>query len=92
MGAFIRRPPEADSGDEAVPAIESLLGRWGLVPWATKDPAKQLKLSTFNARAESAATCEPRSRSMTPANIRVAEDQLLQRVLPRGDGACSRRA
>jgi putative SOS response-associated peptidase YedK len=55
MGAFIRRPPEADSGDEAVPAMESVLGRWGLVPWATKEPAKQLKLSTFNARAENAA-------------------------------------
>jgi putative SOS response-associated peptidase YedK len=55
MGAFIRRPPEADSGDEAVPAMESVLGRWGLVPWATKEPTKQLKLSTFNARAESAA-------------------------------------
>jgi putative SOS response-associated peptidase YedK len=55
MGAFIRRPPEADSGDEAVPTMESVLGRWGLVPWATKDPVKQLKLSTFNARAESAA-------------------------------------
>jgi putative SOS response-associated peptidase YedK len=55
MGAFIRRPPEADSGDKAVPAMESVLGRWGLVPWATKDPAKQLKLSTFNARVESAA-------------------------------------
>jgi putative SOS response-associated peptidase YedK len=55
MGAFIRRPLEADSGDEAVPAMESVVGRWGLVPWATKDSAKQLKLSTFNARAESAA-------------------------------------
>jgi putative SOS response-associated peptidase YedK len=36
--------------------MESVLGRWGLVAWATKEPAKQLKLSTFNARAESAAT------------------------------------
>jgi putative SOS response-associated peptidase YedK len=55
MGAFIRKPPEAVSGDEAVPARESVVGRWGLVPWATKDAAKQLKLSTFNARSESAA-------------------------------------
>jgi hypothetical protein len=31
-GEFIRRPPEAASGDEAVPEIESVLGRWGLVP------------------------------------------------------------
>ncbi|MES2632774.1 MAG: SOS response-associated peptidase [Pseudomonadota bacterium] len=55
MGAFIRRPPELESGDEAVPALESVLGRWGLVPFATKDAAKQLKLSTFNARSETAA-------------------------------------
>ncbi|HSH91487.1 MAG TPA: SOS response-associated peptidase family protein [Ramlibacter sp.] len=55
MGAFIRRPPEIGSGDEAVPPRESVLGRWGLVPWATKDAPKQLKLSTFNARAEGAA-------------------------------------
>lgn len=54
-GAFIRRPPEAASGDDAVAPRESQLGRWGLVPWGTRDAAKQLKLSTFNARAESVA-------------------------------------
>jgi putative SOS response-associated peptidase YedK len=52
QGTFIRRPPEADSGDEAVPPREAQAGRWGLVPWSTQDAAKQLKLSTFNARAE----------------------------------------
>lgn len=55
QGTFVRRPPEADSGDEAVPAREAQAGRWGLVPWTTKDAAKQLKLSTFNARAEGVA-------------------------------------
>lgn len=55
QGTFIRRPPEADSGDEAVPAREALPGRWGLVPWATRDAARQLKLSTFNARVEGVA-------------------------------------
>jgi putative SOS response-associated peptidase YedK len=56
-GVFIRRPPELQSGDDAVPALESVLGRWGLVPWNTKpEKAKdQTKLSTFNARSESVA-------------------------------------
>ena len=54
-GTFIRRPPEAQSGDEAVPLREAQVGRWGLVPGNTKDAARQLKLSTFNARAESVA-------------------------------------
>jgi putative SOS response-associated peptidase YedK len=52
QGTFIRRPPEADSGDEAVPPREAQVGRWGLVPWGTRDAARQLKLSTFNARVE----------------------------------------
>ena len=55
QGAFVRRPPELSFGDDAVPKLESVVGRWGLVPWNTKDPAKQLKLSTFNARSESVA-------------------------------------
>lgn len=57
MGAFIPKPPETDPNDEAVPQREALNGRWGLVPWALKDSNKdkQLKLSTFNARSESAA-------------------------------------
>jgi putative SOS response-associated peptidase YedK len=42
-------------GDEAVPAREAEVGRWGLVPSNATDPARQLKLSTFNARAESVA-------------------------------------
>ena len=34
-GVFIRRPPETDPHDEAVPEREAVNGRWGLVPWAT---------------------------------------------------------
>jgi putative SOS response-associated peptidase YedK len=55
QGTFIRRPPEAESGDEAVAGRESVAGRWGLVPRGTQDAARQLKLSTFNARSETAA-------------------------------------
>jgi putative SOS response-associated peptidase YedK len=55
QGTFIRRPPETDSGDDAVPPREAQVGRWGLVPWNTTDAARQLKLSTFNARVESVA-------------------------------------
>lgn len=56
-GLFIRRPPEHDAGDEAVPDREGLTGRWGLVSALTKTEGagKALKLSTFNARSETAA-------------------------------------
>ena len=51
-GVFIRKPPETDPHDEAVPKREALNGRWGLVPGRTRPDGaeKQLKLSTFNAR------------------------------------------
>lgn len=28
QGVFVRRPPEHDAGDEAVPEREAVLGRW----------------------------------------------------------------
>lgn len=57
MGEFIRRPPEWDSGDEAVPEREAVLGRWGLISANTRGDglAKAEKLSTFNARSETVA-------------------------------------
>lgn len=51
-GVFVRRPPEFESGDEAVPEKEAVTGRWGLVPSRTR--AINEKLSTFNARSETA--------------------------------------
>lgn len=50
---FIRRPPEADANDEAVPEREALAGLFGLMPhWAA-----DLKLTrhTYNARSETVA-------------------------------------
>ncbi|MEO8655093.1 MAG: SOS response-associated peptidase family protein [Ramlibacter sp.] len=55
QGTLIRRPSETQSGDEAVAAREAQVGRWGLVPRATRAATRQLKLSTFNARSETAA-------------------------------------
>lgn len=57
MGVFVRRPPEWDSGDEAVPEREAVVGRWGLISAMTKADGlgKAGKLSTFNARSETAA-------------------------------------
>ncbi|MDB5965847.1 MAG: hypothetical protein JWQ72_2347, partial [Polaromonas sp.] len=56
LGNFIRKPPETDPYDEAVPEREALAGRWGLVPWRLKpDPEnikKAMARSTFNARVE----------------------------------------
>ena len=55
-GTFLRKPPETDPHDEAVPLREALLGRWGVVPWRLKpDPEsikKAMARSTFNARVE----------------------------------------
>lgn len=56
-GVFVRRPPEWDSGDDAVPEREAVVGRWGLISAMTRadNADKAQKLSTFNARSESAA-------------------------------------
>jgi putative SOS response-associated peptidase YedK len=56
-GVFVRRPAEWDSGDEAVPEREAVIGRWSLISALTRpEKAKDAqKLSTFNARSESAA-------------------------------------
>ena len=50
VGIFLRRPREADSGDEAVPARESLAGVFGLLPHWAKD--EKLARHTYNARSE----------------------------------------
>jgi len=51
---FVRRPREADVGDEAVPGRGALLGVFGLIPsWAKDDSFAR---RTFNARSETAAT------------------------------------
>ncbi|CAP41339.1 SOS response-associated peptidase [Bordetella petrii] len=57
LGEFVRRPPEWDSGDEAVPEREVEIGRWGLISGMTRPEglARAEKLSTFNARSETAA-------------------------------------
>lgn len=51
---FIRRPAEADVGDEAVPEREALAGQFGLVPHWAKD--EKFGRRTYNARSETAAT------------------------------------
>ncbi|WP_313064792.1 SOS response-associated peptidase [Achromobacter animicus] len=56
-GVFVRRPPEHDAGDDAVPEREAAAGRWGLISAMTRSGGleRASKLSTFNARAETAA-------------------------------------
>lgn len=57
-GVFVRRPPEHDAGDDAVPDCEAATGRWGLISAMTRADGldRAGKLSTFNARAETAST------------------------------------
>lgn len=54
MASLIRRPPEADAGDEAVPEREALCGQFGLVPHWAKDAT--IGKRTYNARSETAAS------------------------------------
>lgn len=51
---ILRRPPERDSGDEAVPDMEVIEARFGLLP----SFAKEVKYGTrtYNARSETVAT------------------------------------
>ena len=52
--SFIRRPKEADVGDEAVPEREALSGVFGLIPhWAADT---KIGRQTFNARSETVAS------------------------------------
>ena len=53
LGAFVRRHPHADVGDEAVPGCEALTGIFGLVPPWSKDTS--IARHTFNARSETVA-------------------------------------
>lgn len=51
---LIRRPREADVGDEAVPEREALVGQFGLIPhWATETTIAR---RTFNCRSETASS------------------------------------
>jgi putative SOS response-associated peptidase YedK len=51
---FIRRPREADVGDDEVPEREALAGVFGLIPhWATDT---KIGRQTFNARSETVAS------------------------------------
>jgi putative SOS response-associated peptidase YedK len=51
---IVRRPPEHDSGDDAVPERELVLARFGLLPGFAKD--EKYGLRTYNARSETVAT------------------------------------
>jgi len=53
LGAFIRRHPNADVGDAAVPPREAVAGLFGLVPHWSKDT--KIARHTFNARSETVA-------------------------------------
>jgi putative SOS response-associated peptidase YedK len=53
VGTFIRRHPQADVGDEAVPARQALTGLFGLVPHWSADT--RICKHTYNARSETVA-------------------------------------
>ena len=50
---IVRRPPEHDSGNDAVPDRELVLARFGLLPGFAKD--EKYGLRTYNARTETVA-------------------------------------
>ncbi|MCZ4315469.1 SOS response-associated peptidase [Comamonadaceae bacterium G21597-S1] len=49
-GVMVRRPREAEAGDDAVPAVEAVAGLFGLLPHWARDA--KLARNTFNARSE----------------------------------------
>jgi putative SOS response-associated peptidase YedK len=53
ISTFIRRHPNADVGDEAVPEREALAGSFGLIPHWAKDT--KIARNTYNARSETVA-------------------------------------
>jgi putative SOS response-associated peptidase YedK len=53
LGAFIRRHPFANVGDEAVPSSEALTGLFGMVPHWSRDT--KITRHTYNARSETVA-------------------------------------
>ena len=53
LGAFIRRHPNAEVGDEAVAPREAMAGLFGLVPHWSQDT--KITRHTFNARSETVA-------------------------------------
>lgn len=54
---IVRRPPELESGDEAVPERAAVIARFGLIPFWAKD-VRKIKL-TYNAGSETVATAKP---------------------------------
>lgn len=53
LSTFIRRPENADVGDDAVPHREAMLGSFGLIPHWAKD--NKMARQTYNARTETVA-------------------------------------
>ena len=53
LAPIIRRPPERDSGDEAVPDMEVVAAHFGLLPGFAKDVKYGVR--TYNARSETVA-------------------------------------
>lgn len=53
LSTFVRRHPQADVGDEAVPPREGLLGSFGFIPAWSKDA--KIARRTYNARSETVA-------------------------------------
>ena len=61
---IVRRPPEHDSGDDAVPDRELVLARFGLLPGFAKD--EKYGLRTYNARSETVASLASFKGSWAP--------------------------
>lgn len=61
---LIPRPRERDSGEEAVPECEAVVGGFGLIPHYAKE--EKLKF-THNARSETAARAGPLRLEVGPA-------------------------
>jgi len=65
LAPMIRRPPELASGDDAVPALEVVIGHFGLLPGFAK--GIKYGLRTYNARSETVSELASFKHSWTKA-------------------------
>jgi putative SOS response-associated peptidase YedK len=89
LGSFIRRHPQADVGDAAVPEREALNGLFGLVPHWSEDT--KITRHTYNSRTETVAT-KPSFRDawknaqhcIIPADVFFEPDWRSGKAIPTG--------
>jgi len=84
---FVRWPPEHDVGSEAVPDIEAMSGRWGLIPGFTRR-TRWLELRSYRPSMPETTASPTLSTPATPgAGLSTASSRPMPSSNPTGDPA-----